>query len=87
MQPSDLLLPQVRRALTATFLLGGVASLPQLALPLCALPTADSAVPSRSFETLGLMASLGLGTPSHRFGALARLPGTPPAQAHEPGQG
>ena len=47
---------QARRALLATFVLGGFASLLQLVLPLCALHVFASAIPAASLETLDLLA-------------------------------
>ena len=46
---------QVRRALVAAFVLGGFASLLQLALPLYALHVFESAIPTASLETLALL--------------------------------
>lgn len=61
MRTTDLLLRQVRHALTAAFVLGGVAAVLQVLLPLCTLHVIDSALPARSIETLGLLAILAAG--------------------------
>lgn len=58
MRTTDLLLRQVRHALAAAFVLGGVAAVLQVLLPLCALHVIDTAVPSQSVETLALLATL-----------------------------
>lgn len=62
MRTTDLLLRQVRRAVTAAFVLGGVAAVLQVLLPLCTLHVIDSALPARSIETLGLLSILAAGS-------------------------
>src|SRR5262245_19802727 len=54
-------LQQVRRALAATLVLGGLASLLCLALPLYVLHVLESAIPGASLQTLGLLTLIAAG--------------------------